>query len=258
MIVIPAIDLKGGRCVRMIEGRLGTEHVVSQDAVAQARAFEEAGAQRIHVVDLDGAFDGKPKNAELISQIVRAVGVPVEVGGGLRNAETVEAVLAMGAAYAIVGTMAVVDPDLLARICARYPGRIIAGVDAKRGKVATEGWVAESSLTTLEVASRAAQMGVAAVITTDIARDGTGRGADVTGTESLARALKVPVIASGGVAGLSDIQRLSETSIFGVVVGRAIYDGSLDLREALSITARTTFPAHGHDNDHDNDHDHEG
>jgi phosphoribosylformimino-5-aminoimidazole carboxamide ribotide isomerase len=230
--------------------------------VAQARAFEAAGAERIHVVDLDGAFEGRQRNASLIAEIVRAVRVPVEVGGGLRDSESVEAVLAMGAAYAIVGTMAVNEPEMLATICARHPGQIIAGVDAKRGKVATEGWVAESSLTTLEVASRAQQLGVAAVITTDIARDGTGRGPNIEATDELARALRIPVIASGGVSGIVDIQRLSSTSIFGVVVGRAIYDGSLDLKEALSITATATFPAHGHDNDHvhdhDNDHDHEG
>jgi phosphoribosylformimino-5-aminoimidazole carboxamide ribotide isomerase len=239
MIVIPAIDLKGGRCVRMVEGRLGTERVVSPDAIAQARAFADAGAERIHVVDLDGAFEGAPKNASLIEAIVRAVGVPVEVGGGLRDEATVGAVLASGAAYAIVGTMAVTDPELLARICARHPGRIIAGVDAKQGRVATEGWVAESTLTALEVARRAEDCGVSAVITTDIARDGTGQGVNVEATEALAKALRIPVIASGGVAGIQDLRALAAASIFGVVVGRAIYDGSLDLEEAIEAARRS-------------------
>jgi len=233
MIIIPAIDLKDGRCVRLIEGRLGTERVVSPDAVSQARAFEAAGAERIHVVDLDGAFEGQPKNSELIERIVRAVAVPVEVGGGLRDERAIDAVFDCGAAYAIVGTMAVTEPDRLAGICAKHPGRIIAGIDAKGGKVATEGWVAESSLTALEVATRAARMGVAAIITTDISRDGTGRGVNVEHTDSLARVLSIPVIASGGVAGIEDIDALAATSIFGVVVGRAIYDGSLDLRQAI-------------------------
>ncbi len=234
MIVIPAIDLKGGRCVRMVEGRLGTERVVSPDAVLQAQAFERAGAERIHVVDLDGAFEGRPRNSELIARIVSAVSVPVEVGGGLRDEASIEEVLDVGAAFAIVGTMAVTDPERLARICLAYPGRIIAGVDAREGKVATDGWVAESSLTALEVARRAADLGVAAVITTDIARDGTGRGVNLTDTGALAEALEIPVIASGGVSGVDDLRALIDTAIFGVVVGRAIYDGRLDLAAALA------------------------
>jgi phosphoribosylformimino-5-aminoimidazole carboxamide ribotide isomerase len=236
MIVIPAIDLKDGRCVRLIEGRLGTERVVAQDAVSQARAFEAAGASRLHVVDLDGAFEGAPRNGALISAIVRAVQIPVEVGGGLRDQRAIDAVLASGAAYAIVGTMAVTDPDLLGRICAANPGRIIAGIDAKDGKVATDGWITSTPLAPLEVAKRAESLGVAAVITTDIARDGTGRGVNVDDTETLAQALAIPVIASGGVSSIEDIRALARTEIFGVVVGRAIYDGSLDLREALSAS----------------------
>lgn len=235
MIVIPAIDLKDGRCVRMVEGRLGTERVVSPDAVAQAKAFEEAGAERIHVVDLDGAFEGRPKNTEIVANIVAAVGVPVQVGGGLRDEASVDAVLSAGAAFAILGTMAVTDPNQLGRICRRHPGQIIAGVDAKKGKVATDGWVTESNLTTLEVAARAQELGAAAVVTTDISRDGTGQGVDVTGTETLARKLFIPVIASGGVAGVEDVRRLADTPVYGVVVGRALYDGDLDLEEAVRI-----------------------
>jgi phosphoribosylformimino-5-aminoimidazole carboxamide ribotide isomerase len=233
MIIIPAIDLKDGLCVRLIEGRLGTERVVSPDAVAQARAFEAAGAERLHVVDLDGAFEGKPKNADLIKEIVRAVSIPVEVGGGLRDEASVEAVLDSGATFAIVGTIAVTEPTRLAWICAAYPGRIIAGIDAKKGMVATEGWISESTMTTLEVAERAADMGAAAVIATDILRDGTAAGVNVEDTGDLARTLPIPVIASGGVSGLEDIRALARTSIYGVVVGRALYDGSLDLREAI-------------------------
>lgn len=236
MIVIPAIDLKDGRCVRMVEGRLGTERVVSPDAVAQARAFEAAGAERIHVVDLDGAFEGRPKNTNIVAAIVQAVSVPVQVGGGLRDENAVDAVLSAGAAFAIIGTMAVTDPDALGSICRRHPGRIIAGVDAKGGMVATEGWVTESAMTTLEVAERAQSKGAAAVVTTDISRDGTGKGVDVTGTEALARALSIPVIASGGVAGMEDVRRLAATEVYGVVIGRAIYDGAVDLETAVRIS----------------------
>jgi phosphoribosylformimino-5-aminoimidazole carboxamide ribotide isomerase len=233
MLIVPAIDLKDGRCVRLVEGRLGTERTVAPDAVAQALAFEAAGAQRIHVVDLDGAFEGRPRNAALIAQLCAAVRVPVQVGGGLRDEATVAAVLAAGAAYAIVGTLAVEDPDAFAALAARFPGQLIAGVDKKGEHAATEGWVKASARTVLEVAQAAVAAGAAAVVTTDISRDGTGLGVNVAYTSSLAEALPAPVFASGGVRDMRDLRALAATRVAGVIVGRALYDGTLDLAEAL-------------------------
>lgn len=239
MIIIPAIDLEGGRCVRLVEGKLGTERVVARDPVAQALAFEESGAERLHVVDLDGAFTGSPvpgtapANRSIIEAILRAVHLPVEVGGGLREEADVDRLLDAGAAYAILGTMVVRDPDRFARICAAHPGRIIAGIDVRAGQIAVEGWVTTVELEPAAIARAAEAMGAAAVITTNVARDGTGKGADAEGTDALARSVSIPVIASGGVAGIEDIVRLRATKAAGVVVGRAIYDGALDLAEAI-------------------------
>lgn len=235
MLVIPAIDLKDGRCVRLVEGRADTSRIVSDDAVAQAKAFEAQGASRIHVVDLDGAFDGAPKNADLIGRIARAVDVPVQVGGGLRDARAIEAVFGAGAAFAILGTLAVDDPEAFRALCGRFEGRIIAGVDGRDGQAATDGWVKASERTVLDVAKETEAAGAASIITTNIARDGTGEGVDVTGTQALAEAVGIPVIASGGVKGLGDVQALAATSVAGVVVGRALYDGDLDLAAAIRL-----------------------
>lgn len=235
MLVIPAIDLKDGECVRLVEGRLGTERTVSHDAVAQAKAFEAAGAQRLHVVDLDGAFEGRPKNATLIARIAHAVDIPVQVGGGLRTREAVQAVFDAGASYAILGTMAVDDPETFSAIANAFNGRIIAGIDGRDGRVATDGWMKDSERTIEDVARFAAEAGAAAIITTDIARDGTGQGVNATFTDDLAHKVPIEVIASGGVRDLSDIQTLAGTSVAGVVVGRALYDGDLDLATALRV-----------------------
>ena len=233
MLVVPAIDLKDGRCVRLVEGRLGTERTVAHDAVAQARIFAAGGARRIHVVDLDGAFEGRPRNAELIAEICRAVDVPVQVGGGLRGPEAVSAVLSAGAAFAIVGTLAVDDPEAFADLAARFPGQVIAGVDKKGEHAATDGWVKASQRTVLDVARATEAAGAAAVITTAISRDGTGLGVNVAYTAELARALGIPVFASGGVRDLADLKALAATPVAGVIVGRAIYDGTLSLEDAL-------------------------
>lgn len=235
MLIIPAIDLKNGQAVRLIEGRLGTERQVSPDPVAQAQAFEQAGAERIHVVDLDGAFEGAPKNKDLIRTICRAVSVPVQVGGGLRNATAVHATLEAGARYAIIGTLAVEDPDAFSALCRQFPGQIIAGVDGKKGRVATEGWVHTSSRSIEEVARFAESAGATAVVSTDIARDGTGQGVNVEASQALAKTLSIPLIASGGVHDESDIRKLAQTQVAGVVIGRAIYDGTLDLKAALRL-----------------------
>lgn len=233
MLVIPAIDLKDGRCVRLVEGKLDTAWSVNPDPVAQARAFEEAGAKRLHVVDLDGAFEGGPKNADLIAAIIRAVSVPVQVGGGLRTLESVAACFERGAAYAILGTLLAQDPALFAEITQAHPGRIIAGIDAKNGRVATQGWVVDANLDAIEAARRAETAGAAAVVTTDISRDGTGRGVNVEFCRSLAQAVAIPVIASGGVHSATDLQRLEGSGVAGVIVGRALYDGTLALSQAF-------------------------
>lgn len=237
MLVIPAIDLKGGRCVRLTEGRLETERVYAEDPAAQARAFLAAGADRIHVVDLDGAFAGRPENQAAIAAITAAAGaVPVEVGGGLRDLASVERVLGAGARFAILGTLLVKDPEAFAQICRRFPGQIIAGIDARDGRVAIDGWAVESSEDALAVALRAGNLGAAAIIFTDIARDGTGKGVNAAASDRLARAVGLPVIASGGVSGIDDLVALRGTAVAGVVVGKAIYEGRVDLAEAIRRT----------------------
>ncbi|MBK8010471.1 MAG: 1-(5-phosphoribosyl)-5-[(5-phosphoribosylamino)methylideneamino]imidazole-4-carboxamide isomerase [Deltaproteobacteria bacterium] len=233
MLIIPAIDLKDGQCVRLIRGQLGTERSVAPDPIAQAKVFEEVGAQRIHVVDLDGAFEGRPKNLGLIERIARAVRVPIEVGGGLRSLDAVKAVVDAGASYVILGTMLIDETESFAKICSAFPGRVIAGIDGEGGQVATRGWVVSSSVTVKAAADLAVKSGASAIITTDIARDGTGHGVNIDDTDRLAREVAVPVFASGGVAGLDDVKALARTKVAGVVVGRAIYDGTLDLQAAL-------------------------
>ncbi|MBK6687203.1 MAG: 1-(5-phosphoribosyl)-5-((5-phosphoribosylamino)methylideneamino)imidazole-4-carboxamide isomerase [Deltaproteobacteria bacterium] len=229
MLVVPAIDLRDGRAVRLVEGKADSGRVVGEDPVAIAARFFAAGAKRLHVVDLDGAFAGSPRHLALITEICRAIRIPVQVGGGLRDEASLEQVFAAGAQYAIVGTMAVEDPARFAACCARWPGRIIAGVDGKKGQVATEGWVTVRTESIIEVAQAAARAGAAAVVSTEITRDGTGHGVDVVGSASLAEAVSIPVFASGGVAGPADLEALRATKVAGVIVGRAFYDGALSL-----------------------------
>jgi phosphoribosylformimino-5-aminoimidazole carboxamide ribotide isomerase len=234
--IIPAIDLRSGRCVRLVEGRPGTETVYAEDPARQARVFEDAGASRLHLVDLDGAFSGKPENTSAIVAIARAVpGMSIEVGGGLRDREAVERVLEAGARFAILGTMALSNPDLFREICDAHRGRIIAGIDARDGLVATKGWLEVSAVRAIDVAERVASMGAAAIIHTDIARDGTGRGVNADATDEIARAVAIPVFASGGVASLDDVRLLKATAVRGVVVGRALYEGLVDLKEMIHI-----------------------
>jgi phosphoribosylformimino-5-aminoimidazole carboxamide ribotide isomerase len=235
VLIVPAIDLSEGRPVRLREGVRDTSRVVADDPVAVARSFEAAGAQRIHVVDLDGAFEGASKNGETIRAIASAVGVEVEVGGGLRSAEAVELLFGTGVRYAMIGTMVVKAPDDFAALCRAWPGRIIAGIDGRDGLVRTDGWVGQTDRTVLGVARFAQDAGACAVITTDIARDGTGLGVNVESTSAVAEALSIPVLASGGVRSRSDIEALAGTKVAGVVVGRALYDGDLELEEALRI-----------------------
>jgi phosphoribosylformimino-5-aminoimidazole carboxamide ribotide isomerase len=222
VIVIPAIDLQGGRCVRLVEGRADSATVFGEDPVAMAQRWAERGARRLHVVDLDGAFAALPA-------------VPVEVGGGLRDLATVEAALETGARWAVLGTAAALDGAVLEAACARWPGRILVGVDAVDGRVAVRGWTDVLPLGAHELATRAAAAGVAGVIYTDIRRDGTERGPNLEATAALAAVTPVPVIASGGIGGLADLVRLAAIpNVAGAIVGRALYTGAVDLRAAMA------------------------
>jgi phosphoribosylformimino-5-aminoimidazole carboxamide ribotide isomerase len=237
-MLIPAIDLQGGRCVRLVEGRPDTATVFGDDPVAWARRWADEGAERLHVVDLDGAFAGGPRHAPLIAAMVAGVPVPVEIGGGLRDLDTVGGALATGARWAILGTAAALDPALLAAACARWPGRILVGVDAIDGRVAIEGWTRTLPLTALELAHRAQAAGAEAVIYTDVRRDGTGRGPNLSATAALAAGAGLPVIASGGIAGVEDLRHLAAIpGVAGAIVGRALYTGAVDLRAAAAALA---------------------
>lgn len=239
MIVIPAVDVRDGRCVRLREGRSDAETVFSHDPVAMAARWASLGGERLHVVDLDGAFAGAPKQTALVAKIVAAVApVPVQAGGGLRDVAAVEAVLDAGARWAVVGTRAALDPAFLDDVCRRFTGRVIVAVDGRGDRVAVKGWTEVSTLGVIEAAIRARDAGAAAVLYTDIARDGTEQGPNVDATAALARAARLPVLASGGVACVGDIAALAAArDVAGVVVGRALYTGAVRLDEAL-VAAR--------------------
>ncbi|MGH6975380.1 MAG: 1-(5-phosphoribosyl)-5-[(5-phosphoribosylamino)methylideneamino]imidazole-4-carboxamide isomerase [Stellaceae bacterium] len=238
MIVYPAIDLKDGRCVRLVRGEMKSATVFSDDPAAQARAFAGAGAAWIHVVDLDGAFAGKPKNAAAVEAIVKAAPVKVQLGGGIRDEATLEAWLGKGVARVVLGTAAVKNPNLVRAACRRWPAQVALGIDARGGTVAVEGWAETASVAALDLARRFEDSGAAAIIYTDIERDGVLQGVNVEATAALARALKTPVIASGGVASLDDLAALrthEKDGVAGAILGRALYDGRVDLKSALAL-----------------------
>jgi len=239
VIVIPAIDLQGGRCVRLVEGRAESATVVGDDPVAMARQWAERGAERLHLVDLDGAFGGAPRHAALIRAMVAAVpGVPVQVGGGLRDLATLEAVLGTGARWAVLGTAAALTPSVLEAACRRWPGRILVGVDTVDGQVAVRGWIDVLPLTARELTRRAAEAGAAGVVHTDVRRDGTGRGPNLVATAELAAGAPVPVIASGGIGTVDDLVRLAAIpNVAGAIIGRALYTGAVDLGAAMAAVA---------------------
>ena len=236
MIVIPAIDLREGRCVRLHQGRSDRETVFSDDPVAVARGWKDLGAERLHVVDLDGAFAGEPKQSALVAKIVAAVApVPVELGGGLRDLRAVDAALTTGVAWAVVGTRAALDRTFLSEVCRRHPGRIIVAVDARGPRVAIKGWTEVVEETVAEVGARARDAGAAALLYTDVSRDGTETGPNVEETDNLARRVAVPILASGGVGRVDDLKRLAAIpGVVGTVVGRALYTGAIDLRDAAA------------------------
>ena len=238
MILYPAIDLKDGACVRLKQGDMDRATVFNDSPSDQARQFAEAGCDWIHVVDLNGAFAGKPVNAAAVAAILGAVGVPVQLGGGIRDMATIHDWLGRGIARVVLGTVALRDPDLVRRACRAYPGQIAVGIDAKGGRVAVQGWAETAEITAPELAMRFEDAGVAAIIYTDIDRDGLLGGANVEATAALARSISTPVIASGGVASLDDIRALrahEADGIAGVISGRALYDGRIDLKAAIAL-----------------------
>ena len=238
MILFPAIDLKEGRCVRLKLGEMASATVYNEDPADQARAFQQQGFEWLHVVDLDGAFAGESRNGAAVEAILSATTNPVQLGGGIRTLAQIEAWLDKGLARVILGTVAVRDPDLVREACRRFPGKIAVGIDAKGGKVAVEGWAEASSLEVIELARKFEGAGVAAIVYTDIDRDGVLAGINWDATIALANAVSIPVIASGGMASLDDIRRMTQpdaAKLEGAISGRALYDGRIDPAEALAI-----------------------
>ena len=238
MILFPAIDLKNGQCVRLEQGDMARATVFNLDPVAQACAFAAQGFEYLHVVDLDGAFAGKPMNAHAVEAMLKAVTMPLQLGGGIRDLATVEAWLAKGVARVIIGTAAVRDPEFVKSAAKRFPGRVAVGLDARDGKVAVEGWAETSQVMAPEIAQRFEDAGVAAIIFTDIARDGLLKGLNLEATIALAERISLPVIASGGLASIDDVKALltpRAKKLAGAIAGRALYDGRLDPAAALAL-----------------------
>lgn len=243
MILFPAIDLKDGACVRLVRGNMDQATTFNDNPAAQARDFADAGFEWIHIVDLNGAFAGAPVNSDAVAAIVGAVDLPVQLGGGIRDMDTIEHWLGAGVQRVILGTAAIKDPDLVRAACDRFPGRIVVGIDARGGRVAIEGWAETSNVRALDLAMRFENDGVAAIVYTDIDRDGAMQGVNVEATVDLAFALTTPVIASGGVRGIADLVELKaqeHAGIEGVISGRAIYDGRLDAAAALALLKNST------------------
>ena len=243
MILYPAIDLKDGACVRLLRGDMATATVFSQDPAAQARSFAAAGFGWLHVVDLNGAFAGRSVNGAAVKSIRGAVDLAIQLGGGIRDREAIEGWLALGIDRVVLGTAALRDPELVRRAAADHPGAIVAGIDARGGRVAVEGWAETTEIEAVEFARRFEDCGVAAIVFTDIARDGALSGVDAEAVANTARRVRIPVIASGGVSSLADIAALKayeKDGIAGVICGRALYDGRLDPRAALRLLAEPT------------------
>jgi phosphoribosylformimino-5-aminoimidazole carboxamide ribotide isomerase len=238
MEIIPAVDLRGGKCVRLYQGDYDRETVYSDDPVAMALRWQSEGAGRLHLVDLDGAAEGEPRNLDAIERVVAAVQIPVQVGGGIRSIQTIEQLAGVGVQRTILGTAAIEDPDLVGLACRRFGDQIVVGVDARDGKVATRGWLEQSSANAGELAAAMEARGVARFIYTDIGRDGTLTGPNLEAVADFVRSVHVPVIAAGGIGSVEDLVRLAEAGVEGAIVGRAIYTGDVSLRDALDQVGR--------------------
>ena len=235
MILYPAIDLKDGQCVRLLRGEMSAATVFGDDPAAQALKFQEAGCQWLHLVDLNGAFAGSPVNGAAVEAILAAIKVPAQLGGGIRDMATVEMWLTRGLARVILGTAAVENPDFVRQAARAFPGQVAVGIDARKGMVATKGWATETTIHATDLARSYEDAGVAALIYTDIDRDGAMQGPNIAATEALARAVSIPVIASGGVSSMADLMALRDTGVIaGAISGRALYDGAIDLKAALT------------------------
>jgi phosphoribosylformimino-5-aminoimidazole carboxamide ribotide isomerase len=241
MIVIPAIDLKEGNCVRLEQGEMNRDTIFSDNPAEQALKWQEAGAELLHLVDLDGAFAGIPKNKAAIKAIIKAIRIPAQLGGGIRDIATIEAYLSLGLSRVIIGTAAQRNPELVIEACQKFPGRIVVGIDAKNGMVAVQGWAELTDISAVDLAKKFEDCGVAAIIYTDISRDGMMGGPNLEATRALAEAISIPVIASGGVSSLKDIENLmviEASGVTGAITGKAIYTGAINLREAIDLTKR--------------------
>ena len=242
MQIIPAVDIKNGKCVRLLQGRMDQETIFSPDPAAMARKWARAGAELIHVIDLDGAFAKKPQNMDAIVKIVQTAGVPVQLGGGIRNLETIQMVIEMGVERVIIGTEAVQNPEFVETACGRFPGQIVLGVDARKGQVAIEGWSQTTSIDAVVLAQQFEASGLVAINFTDIQRDGMLAGPNIEEIRVFAKATQIPVVASGGVSNMADIQRLLELKsdgVSGVIVGKALYSGTLDLKDAIDAARQS-------------------
>lgn len=242
MIVIPAIDLKEGKCVRLEQGLMDKDTVFNDNPGAQAKVWQDQGAELLHIVDLDGAFAGEPRNRTAIEAIVKALSIPTQLGGGIRDIPTIEAYLDLGIDRVIIGTAAQRNPELVEEACKRFPGRIVVGIDAKNGMVAVQGWAEVTDITAVDLARRFEGYGVSAIIYTDISRDGMMQGPNIEATRALAESISIPVIASGGVSSLKDIRNLmvvEKSGVTGVITGKAIYTGAIRLAEAVALTKGT-------------------
>jgi phosphoribosylformimino-5-aminoimidazole carboxamide ribotide isomerase len=241
MIIFPAIDLKNGACVRLFKGDMNQATIFNNDPTNQAQEFEKLGFKFLHIVDLDGAIAGKSINENVLKEILKNIKIPIQLGGGIRSIKAIEKWLELGIKRIILGTIAAKNPELVIEACKKFPGKIVIGIDAKNGFVATEGWVETSEIPVLELAKKFEDCGAVAIIYTDISRDGTLTGTDLNGTKNLAQNLKIPVIASGGVSDLEDVLKIKELEKFGVIgaiVGRAIYDKKISAADLINLTSK--------------------
>lgn len=242
MIVIPAIDLKEGKCVRLEQGLMEKDTVFCDDPAAQALEWQRQGGEMLHIVDLDGAFAGEPKNRASIEAIVKALSIPCQLGGGIRDLATIEAYLSLGISRVIIGTAAQRNPELVKEACRLFPGKIVVGIDAKSGMVAVQGWAEVTGVTASDLAKKFEGFGVSAIVYTDISRDGMMAGPNIAATKGLAESISIPVIASGGVSSLKDIENLmaiEPSGVCGAITGKAIYTGAINLAEAVALTKRS-------------------